>query len=337
MALSTVPTSQINLRFTACARIVAVAAIAAGCATSEAPALPPDTFAFGVFGDGPYRSWELGQFKRVVQDANRTDLQWFLHVGDLLWHPCSDHALADRLQTINAIRHPVIYTPGDNEWADCHEEIAGKFQPLERLQRLRSTYFAQPRNSLGRRIMRLESQSESPAWKEFVENARWSFGGFVFVTIHMVGSSNATDSFPGRTAADDAEVVRRTEAALDWLDAAFVTAEADSLSGVIVAIHGDPGLERAPAVRDGYASFVDALERHVRAFSGQVLLIHGDSHTFGVDHPLKRSDTGEVLRNFTRLVTFGSPDIGWVRVVVDSVAGRVVEFEPRPMPRGLSW
>jgi hypothetical protein len=38
-----------------------------------------------------------------------------------------------------------------------------------------------------------------------------------------------------------------------------------------------------------------------------------------------------VLENFTRLETFGSPDIGWVRVVVDTVAGRVVEFEPRLM------
>jgi hypothetical protein len=44
--------------------------------------------------------------------------------------------------------------------------------------------------------------------------------------------------------------------------------------------------------------------------------------------------TREVLENFTRLETFGSPDIGWVRVVVDSVAGRVVEIEPRLMQGG---
>lgn len=66
-----------------------------------------------------------------------------------------------------------------------------------------------------------------------------------------------------------------------------------------------------------------------------MLLIHGDTHEYTVDHPLRRAGTGEALENFTGLETYGSPDIGWVRVVVDSVAGRVVEFEPRLMRGGL--
>ena len=39
--------------------------------------------------------------------------------------------------------------------------------------------------------------------------------------------------------------------------------------------------------------------------------------------------------SYQPLETFGSPDIGWVRVVVDSVAGRIVAFESRLMPRWL--
>ncbi len=315
----------------------AAAVLAAACAPPAPAPLPPNTFAFGVFGDAPYRSWELGRVKRLIDDANNAQLQWLLHVGDLLWYPCSDAALGDRLQLMSTVRSPVVYTPGDNEWADCHEEIAGRFQPLDRLQRIRRTFFAQPRQSLGGHSMPVESQSENAAWSEFVENARWRFGGFLFVTIHMVGSSNALEPFPGRTPADDAEVARRTEAALDWLDAAFAVATSDSLAGVIVAMHGDPGLGRPREVRRGYERLIDRLVHRVSSFSGSVLLIHGDSHTYRVDQPLRRRGTADVLANFSRLVTFGSPDVGWVRVVVDSVAGRIVGYEPRVMPRRLLW
>jgi hypothetical protein len=71
------------------------------------------------------------------------------------------------------------------------------------------------------------------------------------------------------------------------------------------------------------------MAEHTATFPGQVLFIHGDTHEFTLDHPLTRAGTAEVLQNFTRLETFGSPEIGWVRVVIDSVAGRVVEVEPR--------
>jgi len=79
------------------------------------------------------------------------------------------------------------------------------------------------------------------------------------------------------------------------------------------------------------------LEQVVKGFPGQVLLIHGDSHTQRVDHPLLDRQTGQPLPNFTRLETFGSPDIGWVRVVVDTVAGRIVQYEPRLMPQWRLW
>lgn len=68
----------------------------------------------------------------------------------------------------------------------------------------------------------------------------------------------------------------------------------------------------------------------VAAFRGPVLLIHGDTHHPRVDHPL-RNARGEPYRNFTRLESYGSPDIGWTRVVVDSAAGRITAYEPRRM------
>jgi hypothetical protein len=319
-------------------RLFVTGALAAGCGGSpppEPPPLAPGTFAFAVFGDGPYRSWENGRFERLIEDVNAADLAWFLHVGDVLWYPCSDDALLGRRRALETIRHPVVYTPGDNEWADCHDAVAGRFDPLERLRFLRRTFFADPRHSLGTPPLALESQSADPAWSEFVENARWRFGRFLFVTLHVVGSRNAEAPFEGRTEAHDAEAARRMAAALAWMDSAFAVAEADSLAGVVLAMHGDPHFDEAPADRGPYRALLERMETHAAAFPGPVLCIHGDTHEFTLDHPFRRPGTGDTLDNFTRLETFGSPDIGWVRVVVDSVAGRLVAFEPRRMPRRL--
>lgn len=311
--------------------VVFVALAAPACGPAAADPVQPDTFAFGVFGDGPYYPWEQGRFRRVLDDVERSDVAWLLHVGDILWYPCSDEAFERRRAQLEAIDLPVVYTPGDNEWTDCHEARPGGYDPLDRLASIRRTFFRNPGKSLGGRPMGLETQSSDPAFSEFVENARWTFGGFVFATIHVVGSSNGLDPFAGRTAAHDAEVERRTNAAIQWLDDAFEQAAERSAKGVVLAVHGNVGLEGDdPGTRYGYEAFVANLERRVAGFPGPVLFIHGDSHTQRVDQPLSDGDA-RPYENFTRLETYGSPDIGWVRVVVDTVAGRVTRYEPRLM------
>ena len=295
-------------------------ALTVSCASPppESRPLPPNNFAFAVFGDGPYYWREQRRFRLLVKDVNRADVEWFLHVGDIMWGRCSDEALASRLDALKRIRHPVLYTPGDNEWTDCHQR--GGFRPLDRLRRIRSTYFANPARSIAGASMSVESQSANPAWKEFVENALWRRGRFLFATVHMVGSFNGTRRFRGRTAADDSAVVRRTAAALAWLDSAFAIAKAESLAGVVIATHANPHFQDTTS--NPFSSFIDRLEQLTKDFRGAVLFIHGDTHEYTVDHPLP-------LQNFTRLETYGSPDIGWVRVVIDSAAGRITEIEPR--------
>lgn len=167
--------------------VVLLGLLTLSCSPSEPAPLPPNSFAFAVYGDGPYRVWEVGRFHHVLKDMNRTDLQWVIHVGDIFWYPCSDANYRRSLNAMNSIGHPVVYTPGDNEWTDCHERIEGSFAPLERLAHLRRTFFPQPGRSLGARTMRVTSQAEDPVYAEFVENVRWERGGFVFATIHMVG------------------------------------------------------------------------------------------------------------------------------------------------------
>lgn len=314
--------------------IAPILLVIAACTPPAADPPPSGAFAFGVYGDGPYFFWENGRHRRLLADVTASDLEWLVHIGDILWTPCSDDAFLDRRARMDTLELPVVYTPGDNEWTDCHEDAPGGYDTLERLAALRRVFFDDPHTSLGGRPMPLLSQAATPDYPDFPENARWSRGGFVFATVHIVGSANGTLVFEGRTAAHDAEVLRRTEAAVAWLDGTFAAARADSATGVVIIAHGNVALETGGTWgewgSEPYEPFVTALKRHVSGFPGPVLFIHGDSHEQRVDQPL-RDSAGAVHPNFTRLETFGSPDIGWVRVVVDTIGGRFLEFEPRLM------
>lgn len=305
--------------------------VVAGCADPP-PADPPrpGAIAFGVYGDGPYYPWEEPRARRMLLDAQSPAVDFLIHIGDILGGSCADEVLHDIRRQLDDVSVPVVYTPGDNEWADCHAPNAGAYDPLERLERLREIYFDDPSSSLGAVPMPVTSQAKDAAFSEFPENVRWTRGGFVFATLHVVGSFDATAQFPGRDHRHDQEVARRSEAALAWVDAVFQEARAIGASAIVLAAHANVRLESGGG--DGYGPLVSALRDHVAAFSGKVLFIHGDTHTFRMDQPLT-DGKGRELANFTRLETYGSPDIGWVRIVVDTVKGEVVEVEPRLMKR----
>ena len=192
---------------------------------------PPGTFAFGVYGDGPYFFWESGRHCRLLADAESADLEWLVHVGDIVWSPGSDKALQKRRSQLDALDLPVVYTPGDNEWTDRYKARGSSGDPLDHLDALRRIFFDDPHNSVGGRPMPLTSQASSGEFAGFPENAMWQRGGFVFATLHIVGSWNGTQHFPGRTDAHDDEVRLRTDAAIAWMDRAFATAAAESAPG----------------------------------------------------------------------------------------------------------
>ena len=306
-----------------------------------APPVPnsPGTFSFAVLGDAPYYVWEDWQYRIVLQELDANDLAWVLHVGDIFWRPCTETLYRSRLDWFNGLRHPVIYTPGDNEWTDCWEPGSGAFAPLGRLERLREIFFDRPTRSLGGNPIELASQVGSDRFPEFVENARWVREGIVFATVHMTGSENGMEPFPNRTAEDDAAVRRRTEAAVSWLRATFDEARALDATAVVLAFHANPGFEQ-PAddpYRQSSEPFIETLEQEAEAFGGPVLMVHGDDHVYTVDHPLTRRTTGRVLENLTRMQVPGSPEVGWVRVTVTPGADEPFAFESRVIPRWKFW
>ena len=77
---------------------------------------------------------------------------------------------------------------------------------------------------------------------------------------------------------------------------------------------------------DGYTNFLAKLVEETKAYPGQVLFVHGDTHFFKLDKPLIKQDN--LIENFTRLETFGSPNVHWIRVTVDPTAREVFTVHP---------
>lgn len=315
----------------------------AGAATErEADGEP---FALALIGDTPYgvpAGGEHPEFERLVADVEAADgIRWVLHAGDVKGEgtSCSTEIFRDRLERLNAFDRPVVVTPGDNDWTDCHRSGEQGRDPLDRLAAFREVFHGEPGRTIGGEPMAVEPQAESAGSGGLPENVRWSRGGVVFATVHVVGSRNATNDFPARDADDSAEVERRTTAAVSWLNEVFDRAEATDAPGVFVMMHANAGLGRttSPGEIDGaFLPVLTALEAHARNFEGPVVLAHGDTHYFRVDKPALPRTAGPEggqpqaswLASVTRVETFGAPRVHWVRVRVDPDDPEVFSFEP---------
>jgi hypothetical protein len=58
-----------------------------------------------------------------------------------------------------------------------------------------------------------------------------------------------------------------------------------------------------------------------------VICIHGDSHYYRIDKPLK-DISGKTFMHFTRMEVFGSPNVAGVTVTVDPKDSEVFSFRP---------
>lgn len=289
--------------------------------------LPLERFDFGLIGDLPYDPEEEAKFSALIAAMNQADLAFVVHDGDLKSGGalCSDQVFAQRRELLQTSVHPLILIPGDNDWTDCHRENNGGYDPIERLAKLREMFFAN--QSLGQQRMRLTQQSEQPQYRPFQENVRWSRSNILFVGLHVVGSNN---NF-GRTPAMDAEYVERNAADLAWMQQSFQMAKDRQMAAIVLIIQANPRFD-LPAdnpERTGFNEFIAALETETLNFDHRpVVLVHGDSHYFRIDKPLMGSQSNRRIENLTRVETFGSPDVHWVRAIVDPADSDLFRFEP---------
>jgi hypothetical protein len=312
-----------------------LALLVAGCASTGASDRPAQTWSFGLFGDLAYVPEREVQLDAVLADLNRTPMAFVAHVGDLggpREGSCTDALWARRFQQFNASTNPLIYTPGDNEWTDCHDAQGVKGGvPMERLASLRAKFFIGD-ETLGQRRFALMRQSSDPKFAAYRENVRWDIGGVTFITLHVVGSNNNR----GRTAEGDAEYAERMVANLAWLRAGFAHARASASRAVMIIQQGNifPALPPFPgSPKDGpsgQTELREAVAKEALAFIRPVALVHGDSHFFRVDKPFMiRGAKDPIVPNFTRIETFGDPNHHWVQVTVDPADPNVFTVRPR--------
>lgn len=317
------------------------ALLALGMVTAQA-----QNFSFGLWGDMPYqRNGDDPKIPALIKSINQSNIAFSIYDGDIKdgSSRCTADIYFSALTMFGQINKPVVYVPGDNEWTDCHRLNNGGYDALERLAYLRKTMFGAP-GSLGKRQLALQHQGKPG--EKFVENTRFSHHKIVFAGFNVPGSNNNKildekdcTNKSARTAAQceagNAEHAERDAANVQWLQQAFQAAKDQKARGLVLVFQGDPGFDlpetesvdesKAPEV-SGYRNFIGAIVAQTEQFAGQVLLVHGDTHFFKVDKPLY--SPSKVLPNLTRLQTFGSPHIHWVRVTVDAKDPNVFAVHP---------
>lgn len=318
-------------------RMAAAAILLSSAAGALAPAQAQQgarAFHFTAFGDMPYNMPDdEPKVDRLIVRINADKPAFAIHIGDMISGSiaCSNETLERSARQLEALEAPLIYTPGDNEWTDCHRARGGGFDPLERLAKVRAMMFPNPGQSLGKTRMSVESQGLVMAdrFAPYVENVRFSKNGVQFATLHVVGSNNNfDDDRPGA-----AEEFRARDAAnAAWIEHAFKAARQEDSKAVVLAwqanVHhrGRKVEEYSPA----FEQTITSVARNAKAFGRPVLVIYGDYHFFEISRFLDMD--GKPAPYVTRLQVYGDKHVHAVRVNVDPDAPGVFSFAPLIAP-----
>lgn len=259
----------------------------------------------------------------VIEEINRIKPQFSLFVGDFksCRTICSNEIYLSVLSQLQNSITPIIYTPGDNEWTDCHRYVDTVFNPEERLSYLRTIFFPK-QESLGNQKMVLTCQATVPGYKKFVENYYWQTNKVSFATFHIVGSNNNLQLLEEFV---PTEYEERNRANLFWLKELFYKAKMNKDLGIVIVTHADMFTPYKGAT--GFDSFLSLLREEALKFDKPILLINGDSHKYLIDKPLKDL-RGKIILHFTRLQVFGESDMHLVEILVNPAHSDLFEIKP---------
>jgi hypothetical protein len=277
-------------------------------------------FRFLATGDLPYSEDQDSKYRDLLKQSETEDFAFLMHVGDFKAQsqPCSDDNFTRIRDLFKAYPKPVVYTPGDNEWTDCHGVGA---DPIERLDKVRELFF-NDKQTLRLDKLGVKFQSATPKYSRYVENFRFTKSGVLFVVAHVVGSNN------NRRETDEAamqEYNLRVEANQVFLKDSFAEAVKSQAKAVVVVIHGNPDFETGK--KNGFEDFRATMRDFLSNFDRPVVCIHGDTHYYRIDKPFKDKDK-KTFMNFTRMEVFGSPNVAGVVVTVDPSDPLVFGFRP---------
>jgi hypothetical protein len=298
---------------------------AAASAGSRHPKPPRDAAStLAVIGDIPYGDALIAEFPQDIQEINAdSDVSRVIHLGDVKNGStrCDTSYYLARLNDFQTFDDPLVYTPGDNEWTDCHRANNGAYNPVERLGVIRDLFFPRPGRTLGGETARVDYQSRA-----YPENVLWRQRGVVYGSVHVVGSNDdhavwftdrkdAVGSPLPETRKEAGQRVReythREAANLDWLDTIFDVAERSDAPGLVIGMQAD--MWDPTAEQSAFEAVKAVIAERSEEFGKPVLLTQGDSHVFKVDRPTGMPD------NLTRIVVQGSTNVPheWTKLRVD--------------------
>jgi hypothetical protein len=316
--------------------VAALAAGGLGAGTASAAGegrAKPKPWTFAVIGDIPYGDAQVAQFPAVVDQINADpQVELVDHLGDIKSgsSQCTDAYFAMVRQQFNRFQDPLVHTPGDNEWTDCHRANNGGYDPLERLDALRERFFEQPGTTMGDEVP-VASQAD----QGYPENVSYRRAGASFSVVHIVGSNNGMAPWTGRatlTPEQGAEVLGRTAATIEQVRDTFATATRSRDRAVVLLTQADMFDPTVPDPKyaDYYAftPIVREIARLSASFRGEVYLFNGDSHVYNADRPLA---TGSRWLDFYGVTT---PADNLRRVTVDGSTAADEYLRVTVDPRG---
>ncbi|MDD5117941.1 MAG: hypothetical protein PHP90_05060 [Sulfuricurvum sp.] len=283
-----------------------------------------------LIGDLPYGTspTDVSQYNAMptfIASINQDkQVSAILHAGDI--HSGKQYCTEEYDRNISTLfgtyNKPLIYTPGDNEWTDCHKKKEGggaynstttqidyvldannnpidyaSGNPVDNLNLIRALFFANPGTTLGT-AMSVHSQAVDydhayPNDANFSENVWWEKDGVLYVAVNIPGGSNDdTDPWygaPSMSTQQQNEVAQRSAADLRWLDVAFAKAKASGDYAMVILTQADMwDTDGASAEHiSNYKRYIDKIAAGSTMFGKPVLLVNGDSHVFRSDNPLK--------------------------------------------------
>ncbi|MDQ1629904.1 MAG: hypothetical protein QOI54_3648 [Actinomycetota bacterium] len=322
---------------------VAAARGAQGDDGRHAPAGKDYTLA--VIGDIPYGDAQIARFPAVVDQINADpSVQLVSHLGDIKSGSslCTTQYFEQVRTQFDRFEDPLVYTPGDNEWTDCHRPNNGSYDPFLRLAEVRRLFFPDAGVTLGQHKERVRSQAR----EGYVENVRFEKGDVSFAAVHIVGSNDGlapwTDMNRAAPTPDQLEEQAGRQAAdLRLIHETFTDARHQQNRAVALMIQADmfdPTVAK-PAFAD-YSAFqpiVRALADEARSFDGPVYLFNGDSHVFNDDNPLAAGSSWlsfygvGAVGNLRRVTVDGSTGVdNYLRVTVHRRGPEVLTWERVP-------
>jgi hypothetical protein len=312
-----------------------------------------EPFTYAIIGDRPYGADKLAEMPRLIAQINADRaVSLVIHVGDIEAGSktgCLDTYFANIKSLFDTFEDPLVYTPGDNEWVDCHQYLKsnGLNTPTERLEAVRDLFFPIAGQTLGLHPMHVITQASDPAYSDYVENVTWTRDKIVFAVLNIQGSNNdlapwfqdpATDmpanylDFP--TQAD--EFAARAKADSVWIAKAFERASRTQARGVVLAFQADMW-DPAEPTWTGFDKLVEQIGTLAAKFRKPVLLLEGDSHVWRVDTPFapgavitpstktfaELHPVTPVAPNVTRHVVDGSGSpTSYTRLTIDPESGK---------------